>query len=139
MIQLLQKTTKQPEYTRTYIAGLFDFVDNILQVPSDLQNKLTDDIIPYARKEAVQQMNVEKNKSETWAGIIEALKIVAEEEVRKEAKEEARKEVKEEAIEEAKIEFAKELMRENFSNEQITELTKLELDEVVKLRRSLLS
>lgn len=79
-------------------------------------------------------MNVEKNKSETWAGIIEALKIVAEEEVRKEAKEEA----KEEAIEEVKIEFAKELIQDKFPNERIAKLTKLELDEVMKLRRSLL-
>lgn len=118
MIQILQKTSTQQEYTRTYLSALFHFIDNILQVSDDLTTKLKDDIIPYLGKEAAQQMQVDKrNQSQTLAEIID--------------------ELEEKGKQKATRSFAKELIRDDFPNERIAKLTKLDLAEVVKLRKSL--
>lgn len=122
MIQILQKTTTQPDHTRTYLSALFHFIDNILQVPSDLTNKLKEDIIPFINEEGTRHMLADKrNPSQTLAEIFEELKEEGMEKGRKEAAKD----------------FAEKLIRKDFTNDQITELTKLDLEEVVELRKSL--
>lgn len=122
MIQILQKTTTQPDHTRTYLSALFHFIDNILQVPSDLTNKLKEDITPFINEDGTRHMLADKrNPSQTLAGIFEELKEEGMEKGRKEAAKD----------------FAEKLIRKDFTNDQITELTKLDLEEVVELRKSL--
>ncbi|ASN04159.1 RpnC/YadD family protein [Virgibacillus necropolis] len=122
MIQILQQTSTQPEYTRTYLSALFHFIDNILQVPTDLTTKLKEDLTPFIDKEATQQMLADKrNPSQTLAEIFAELK----EEGMEKGKRETEKNI------------AKKLIQKDYSNEQIIELTELELNEVVKLRKSL--
>lgn len=127
MIQVLQ-ISAQPEDTRTYLSALFHFIDNLLQMPKDLTTRLKEDIIPYLGEEASQQMLADKrNPSQTLAEIFAELK--------EEGMEKGIEKGKKETI----VHIVEKLVREDFSNEQIAKITELELEEVVKLRKSLLS
>ncbi|ASK62230.1 hypothetical protein CFK37_08675 [Virgibacillus phasianinus] len=132
MIQILQSTPTQPEHTRTYLSALFHFIDNILQVSNELEEKLEEDIIPYIRKGAEQQM-LAGRKSNPWTKVLAEF----EEKGLERGLERGIEKGIAKGREEAAKDFAKELIRKDFQNEQIMELTKLDLVEVEKLRESL--
>ncbi|ASK62188.1 hypothetical protein CFK37_08440 [Virgibacillus phasianinus] len=138
MIQILQKTSTQPEHTRTYLSALFHFIDNILQVPAELTTKLKEDLTPFIDKEATQQMLADKrNPSQTLAEIFAELKEEGMEKGIKKGMEKGMVKGVVKGRKEAEKEFAGRLIQKDYSNEQVLELTELELDEIVKLRKSL--
>lgn len=138
MIKILESYPLQQERSRTYITTLFYFIDYLLQTPKELEEELRIDLSEYIYKEGGQQMHAEKEVlSPTLAGV---LKMIEKEEIKK-----AEKRGKEQGIEqgksvgnkEAKVIFAKRLIKEDFHDEKIAELTGLALPEVVKIKRSL--
>ncbi|WP_373895039.1 hypothetical protein [Virgibacillus sp. CBA3643] len=105
-------------YSHTYVSVLIYFIDYLLQVPPYLTKKLRDNVSPLLNKEVVQKMQTERsNPSPTLAEIFD--------EREKEGKKEAMKQ------------FAEELILENFSDDYIAKLTKLSVEEVALLRKSL--
>ncbi|MFC4025107.1 hypothetical protein ACFOUV_15030 [Oceanobacillus longus] len=118
MIEILQKFSSQREDTRTYLTSLFYFIDYLLRVPAELKKKLSEDIRPLIGKETSHTMRAEKEKLPPTIAELFA-------------------DAKDEGREETKKMLAQELMREGFSDEHIAKLTKLGIEEVVKLRKSL--
>lgn len=105
---------------------MFHFVDNLLQLPSDLTNKLREDINPYLGKEVINKMRAEKSElPPTLAELFVEFEQDGIEKGMEKGKKAATKNV------------AIALIHDDFSNDRIVKLTKLSLDEVVALRESL--
>lgn len=85
-----------------------------------MTKKLRVELTPFLGKEVTKQMHAEREKpSPTLAELMD--------------------EFEEKGKSEATREFAQELIRENFSDAYIAKLTKLKLDEVMELRKSMQS
>ncbi|MGJ9458107.1 hypothetical protein [Oceanobacillus sp. CF4.6] len=138
MIEILQKFSSQHENTRTYLTSLFYFIDYLLHVPDELKKKLSEDIRPLIGKEASHTMRAEKEKlPPTIAELFADAKDEGLVKGREEGREKGREEGRDEGREETKKMLAQELIREDFSDEHIAKLTKLGIEEVVRLRKSL--
>ncbi|GAB3059284.1 RpnC/YadD family protein [Virgibacillus ainsalahensis] len=121
MTQLLRNMDTHQGYNHTQISPLIYFIDYLLQIPAFL-TKLRDDVTPLLRKEAAQHMQAERsNPSPTLAEIFADLE----------------KEGMEKGKEAAMKQLALELIQENFSDDYIAKLTKLSVDKVEALRKSL--
>lgn len=130
MIQILQKFSVQQENTRTYLSALFYFIDFLLQVPKDLSRQLKDDIKPYMGKEVVQRMQAEKtNPSQTLEEIFAELRQDGREEGIEKGIKEGRKDAFKHVVQK--------LIRQNYSDKQIVEITELDLEDIKELKRDL--
>lgn len=136
MIQILENYSQDQEKSRTYITTLFYFIDYLLQTPEELEEKLRNDLTKIINKEGEQQMHAEKEiLSPTLAGVLKMIERQEIEKAEKRGKEQGIEQGKSAGSKEAKLIFAKKLIKEDFSDEKIVELTGLVLQEVVKIRR----
>jgi len=111
-----------------HLNKLIYFVDNLLQLPAGLKQTLREDIDPYLGKEVVTKVRAERsNPPPTLAELIS------------ESKEEGLEKGIEKGKNQAMKNVAIELIRDNFSDNQIIKLTKLSREDVVALRKSLQS
>lgn len=134
MKQVLKKYSLRDPQSRIYIEALFYFIDVMLSIPQELQEKLRNEIIQHAEKEGFQMSTTDREMySPTLDGIVEKL---AKDRIEK-GIEEGIEEGKQKGIEEAKITVAKNLMKENFSDEKIAKLTDLDIEKVRTIRESL--
>ncbi|GAB3804312.1 hypothetical protein [Virgibacillus kimchii] len=118
--------------------ALFYFIDVLLKIPDDLQEKLMGEMIDHAGKEGFIQMDATNRDmySPTLDGMIERLAKERIEKGIKQGKEKGREEGRREGMEEAKIVLAKNLIKENFSNEKIAKLISWEPDKIQAIRES---
>jgi uncharacterized FlgJ-related protein len=98
-----------------YVSALFYFIELILELPDEFAQKLREDIQPIISKEAIQVLRSEEfMKLPTLADMLEK----REEKGRMEERQR----------------LAAELLKENFTDEQVAKLTKLSVEEVLKLK-----
>jgi len=118
VISILERYDVADDHSIDHLNKLIYFVDNLLQLPAALKQKLREDLNPYLGKEVVSKMRAEKsNPPPTLA------ELIAESE--------------HDGIEKGKKEVAIELIRDNFSDNQIKKLTKLSFEDIAILRKSL--
>jgi len=118
VISILERYDVADDHSIDHLNKLIYFVDNLLQLPAELKQKLREDLNPYLGKEVVSKMRAEKsNPPPTLA------ELIAESE--------------HDGIEKGKKEVAIELIRDNFSDNQIKKLTKLSFEDIAILRKSL--
>lgn len=135
MINVLERYSRYEEKPRTYITALIYFIDYLLQTPVEYDRKLGNELAKFNKRDGEQQMHAEKDAlSPTLAYMLKAMK---EQELKK-AEKRGVEEGKTEGIQEATIRFAIELIKDGFQDDKIVQLTKLALQEVVELRKSLL-
>lgn len=142
MKQILRHFPPQHEQSRSYLQALFHFIEYLLQIPGDLQEKLENELFTFVEKEGYH-MHVEKQgeypPSPTLVNVVRkliksgAIEEPAYEDGMKEGKEEGKKEGKTEATRN----FTKTLINENYSDVEIMKLTKLKQDEIDDIRKSL--
>src|SRR5699024_7198882 len=100
-----------------HLNSLIYFVDYLLKLPEEMKHRLREELNPYLGEEVITKMRAEKtNQPPTIAELIE------------EGKEEGKKE----AIKDIAIS----LIRDNYSDEKISEITKLTREEVEEIRKA---
>ena len=130
----------------TYLSALLYFIDYILQIPPELQEKLHDALPLEIKKKGAKIMGMERLRdTPTFGRVFREI----EEEATKKGLEKGMAEGMEKGIEkgmekgkekgkkEAEKRFAKKLLQKDYSDEEISQLTDLELEEVKKMRDSL--
>ncbi|WP_449354335.1 hypothetical protein ACUL41_14160 [Virgibacillus natechei] len=145
--ELISLAFEKYSHRPTYLSALLYFIDYILQIPSELQEKLYETLpVIQNEKEEGTIMGMEKLRDTPTFGRLfkeieeEASKKGMEkgiEEGMEKGMEKGIEKGREEGIEEAERNFARKLLDRNYSDEEISQLTSLELKEVTKLRQSL--
>lgn len=114
---VLQKMNQPQEERRIYLSALIYFIDYLLQLPIELTKKLRNEILNS--REAIDLMYLDRKNLPPTFG-----------EVRKEAKLEG----KIEGLLAERKRIVSKLTRENFTVEQIANLTEISVEEVKKLQ-----
>ncbi|WP_339237112.1 Rpn family recombination-promoting nuclease/putative transposase [Oceanobacillus sp. FSL W7-1281] len=153
--QLISMALEKYSHRDTYLSALLYFIDYILQVPAELQEKLYESLpIAENEKEEGKIMGMEKLRDTPTFGRLfreieeEATKKGLEKGMKqgmKQGIEKGRQEGvevgKEQGIKQGRVEaernFATKLLERNYSDEEITQLTSLNMEEVKMLRESL--
>ncbi|WP_077604677.1 hypothetical protein [Oceanobacillus sojae] len=121
--QLISLALKKYSHRAAYLSALLYFIDYILQIPSEFQEKLYESLpIAQNEKEEGKIMGMEKLRDTPTFGRLF-----------REIEEEATKR----GMQEAERNFATKLLRKGYSEEEISELTGLEMKDVTELRKSL--
>src|SRR5699024_3751809 len=117
---ILEKYETAEGMTIDHLNSLIYFVDYLLKLPEEMKHRLREELNPYLGEEVITKMRAEKrNQPPTIAELIE------------EGKEEGKKE----AIKDIVIT----LIRDNYSDENISEITKLTRKEVEEIRKAVQS
>lgn len=117
------------EKAQTYLYALFYFIDFLLKVPADLQNKLERNIVKRLRKEDISMMEAKRMEpSPTLKAIIR--------EYAKTAEEQGLERGLEKGIKQTTVKFAKKLIDKDYSNEFVAEMTGLLQEEIEAIRKS---
>jgi len=109
-----------------YASALVYFIDYLLKIPEEMKKKLYVELEPIIEKEEARLVGMERLKDTPTIGMF----------FQKE-REEGRNEGREEGRKEAEIELAKNLLRDHFSDEKVSRLTGLDIEEIRKLKQSL--
>ncbi len=117
---ILEKYDMAEGIVINHLNKLIYFVDNLLQLPTELTHQLREELTPYLGEEVFSKMRAEK--SEQPPTIAELMK-------------EYRQEGKQEGKQEATHHFAKMLILNNYGDEEIMKLTGLSKEEIEKLRQ----
>src|SRR5699024_5587990 len=121
---ILEKYDTAAEATIDHLNSLIYFVDNLLKLPEEMKHKLREELNPYLGEEVITKMRAEKtNQPPTIA------------ELMKEYEQEGIEKGKKEAIK--NISEAISLIRKNYSNEKISEITKLTSEDLGEIRKSI--
>ncbi|WP_080874511.1 hypothetical protein [Oceanobacillus timonensis] len=121
--QLLRLAFEKYSHRTNYLAALVYFIDYMMLIPSDLQEQLYETLpIAQNKKEEEKIMGLEKLRDTPTFGKV--YREIEEKAIRK-------------GKEDAERKFVKNLQDRNYSEEEIAELTSLELEEVRKLQKSL--
>jgi predicted transposase YdaD len=139
---ILEKTDFPPKEQRIYVSTLIYFIDYLLQIPEDLTTKLRKEI--KISKEEIDMMYLDRNNLPPTFG---HWMRVEREEGRKEGRREGRREGimegrkagKGEGELQAKKRLAYKLIQEQFADDYVAQLTELHLEEVKKLRDSVMN
>ncbi|WP_339184224.1 Rpn family recombination-promoting nuclease/putative transposase [Oceanobacillus sp. FSL W7-1293] len=156
--QLISLALEKYSHRDTYLSALLYFIDYILQVPAELQEKLYE-LLPIAQneKEEGKIMGMEKlrdtptfgrlfreiEEEATKKGLEKGIEQGMEKGMEKgieQGRQEGVEVGKEQGIKQGRVEaerdFATKLLERNYSDEEITQLTSLSLKEVKMLRES---
>lgn len=132
MRQVIQRYPNTPEENRVYLTALFHFIDYILHTPEAWQERLEKALTENLKEEGELEMEMflqQDDMSPTLKGVFRRIK--------EEGLEQGREEGMAAGIQEATKNVAIELIVDGFGDEKVAKLTKLSLEEIVKLRRSL--
>jgi len=131
--ELINLALQKYAHKGAYLSALLYFIDYLLQIPSELEERLTDEPIEELRKEEVKIMGMERLRdTPTFGRLLRNL----EEEAIKKGLEQGKREGKEEGKQEAEKEFAQRLLKQGLSDDAISNLTNLKLEEIKELRKS---
>lgn len=127
--QVVRRFHSNDEKAQTYLYALFYFIDFLLKVPADLQNKLERNIVKRLRKEDISMMEAKRMEpSPTLKAIIR--------EYAKTAEEQGLERGLEKGIKQTTVKFAKKLIDKDYSNEFVAEMTGLLQEEIEAIRKS---
>lgn len=146
MKQIISRFSSKQDKSDLYISALIYFVDYLIQIPEDLESELKNDIAKFINMEGGQQMQAEKTESSpALDAIFGELKRMAAKKGMEEGMEKGikkglkkgKEEGKKEGFNEAMKTFARKLIKQNYPNDKVSELTGLEHEEVKAIRKSL--
>ena len=121
--ELVNLAYEKYAHHEAYLSALLYFIDYILQIPSELDEKLYDSLpLKLKTKEEGKVMGMEKLKDTPTFG-----------KLYRDWKEEGKVEGKAEGMKEVALN----LLKKDFSDEEISQITDLELEEIKQLRESL--
>jgi len=133
MKQILKRFPLHDEQSRIYLQGLFHFIEYLLQIPDNLQDKLENELFEFVEKEGFHMHAEKRDELPTSPTLVNVIRKLIEKGVIEGVDyEDGMKEGKEEATRN----FGKALINENYSDKEIMKLTKLDLDEIEALRKS---
>ncbi|WP_373895327.1 hypothetical protein [Virgibacillus sp. CBA3643] len=137
--ELISLAFEKYSHRPTYLSALLYFIDYILQIPSELHEKLYETLpVIQNEKEEGTIMGMEKLRdTPTFGRLFREIEEEASKKGMEKGIEKGIEKGREEGIEEAERNFARKLLDKNYSDEEISQLTSLELKEVTKLRQSL--
>jgi predicted transposase/invertase (TIGR01784 family) len=129
--ELVNLAYEKYDHHETYLSALLYFIDFILKIPPEWNEKLYASLpLALKKKEEGKLMGMEKLKdTPTFGRLYRDWKAEGVEEGKREGRREGKKE--------AEKNFARKLLERNFSDEEITQLTELKIEEVKRLRESL--
>ena len=132
--KLIRLAFEKYSHRGTYLSALLYFIDYILQIPPEFQEKLYESLpIAQNEKEEGKIMGMEKLRDTPTFG---RLFREIEEEATKRGMEKGIKKGIEQGMKEAERNFVKKLLDKNYTDEEIFGLTRFEPEEVSMLRKS---
>ncbi|MEW9678023.1 hypothetical protein ABRT01_18040 [Lentibacillus sp. L22] len=130
MTQIINQFSNEQEKPRLYLYALFYFIDYLLKIPKDLQQKLEHNITDFVEKEEIENMQAgNMEASPTLAAIFKEYERLG--------LEKGMEKGMEEGVKKERKDIAKKLIHDGFSDEKIMELTELSLEEIESLKKSL--
>lgn len=128
--QLISLAFEKYSHRASYLSALLYFIDYILQIPLELQEKLYESLpIIQNEKEEGKIMGMEKLRDTPTFGRLFR-------EIEEEATKRGMEKGIEAGMEKAERNFVKKLLNKNYSEKEIAELTSLDVKEVKILRKS---
>ncbi|WP_040981188.1 hypothetical protein [Oceanobacillus jeddahense] len=137
--QLLNLAFEKYSHRTNYLAALLYFIDYMMLIPSDLQEQLYE-TLPIAQNEKEEKiiMGLEQLRdTPTFGRLYREIEEKATKKGLEQGIEQGIKQGKEQGVKDTQRKFVKNLLDRDYAEEEIAELTGLELEEVRKLRKSL--
>ena len=127
----MRETLKLEGHSRMSISAVFYFVDYLLRLPKEFTHQLTETMRPILEEERAHMVQFENNDLSPTLAELAAIE-------RKEALEQGIVQGLEQGTENSKKHFALILLGEGFEMDYIAKLTELDVEEIKKLKKTLM-
>lgn len=130
-MKLMREIVRNEEYPRTAVQAVFHFIDYLLKLPKDLEQQLAEAMYPILGEEKkLMELYNKENASPTIANAFEMERVEGRLEGRSEGKMEGR-------IEE-RLHLVQNMLKKDWSLEDIMDLTGLSEEELLAIRNAML-